>query len=87
MSEPNTPAVRFTIYPPERFDGYTVSIPRYKGGEVVNAAAYDALLASHRELYELAKRFRGEGHYTKCACKIWALADDLISNATKLIAP
>jgi hypothetical protein len=46
---------RFTIYPPENMRDYRVSIPRYHGGEVVTAEAYDALAKSHRELYEAAK--------------------------------
>lgn len=48
---PEAALVRFTIYPPDQFrDGYSVSIPCYDGGEVVNAEAYDALLAERDHL-------------------------------------
>jgi hypothetical protein len=48
----NIPIVRFKIV--WTGSDYRVSIPRYKGGEVMEAAAYDGLLSAARHVWDKA---------------------------------
>ena len=61
---------------------YRVSIPRYKGGEVVTADEHDALLARHNALEEAVKKYFKSERLEILQRDARAEVDRLIANET-----